>query len=137
MNGFKKNNRRSKLEDTFEIILNEYNINYNYELTKLTYIIPESKHTYLIDWTLPNNLYIETKGYLSNAQERNKYKLIKQQYPNIDLRFVFDNPNKLCGGTKYTHAVWAEKNKFKYCGIKDIETILEWVSHDNKNECIT
>jgi len=127
-------NRRSRLEENFEYLLNDLNIDYKYEDKKLIYIIPESQHTYLIDWSLPNNIYIETKGYLSDHKERSKYILIKQQYPNIDLRFIFENPNKLCGGTKYTHEVWAIKNGFKYCGIKDIETIKEWLQNDSINK---
>lgn len=120
--------RRSKLEERFEYLLNDLQIQYKYEKDKLTYIIPESKHTYLIDWSLPNNLFCETKGYLSDHQERTKYLLIKQQYPNLDLRFVFGDPNKLCGGMKMTHAQWAIKNGFQYCSIKDYETIKEWLN---------
>lgn len=120
--------RRSKLEERFEYLLNDLQIQYKYEKDKLTYIIPESKHTYLIDWSLPNNLFCETKGYLSDHQERTKYLLIKQQYPNLDLRFVFGDPNKLCGGMKMTHAQWAIKNGFKYCSIKDYNIIKEWLN---------
>ena len=120
--------RRSKLEENFEYLLNDLQVQYKYEDTKLTYIVPESKHTYLIDWALPNNIYVETKGYLSDHQERTKYLLIKQQYPELDLRFVFSDCNKLCGGTKYSHGTWASKNGFQYCSIKDYEIIKEWLN---------
>lgn len=120
--------RRSKLELKFEEILLEAKAEYDYEVTVIPYTVPESQHKYTVDWTLLNGLLIETKGYLSDHQERNKYVLLKQQYPNLDLRFVFDNPNKLCGGTKYTHAKWAEKNGFRYCSIKDTDTIKQWIS---------
>jgi len=65
--------RRSKLEENFEYLLNDLEVQYKYEDTKLTYTVPESKHTYLIDWSLPNNIYVETKGYLSDHKERSKY----------------------------------------------------------------
>lgn len=120
--------RRSKLEENFEYLLNDLEVKYKYEDTKLTYIVPESKHTYLIDWSLPNNIYVETKGYLSDHKERSKYILIKEQYPNLDLRFVFMDCNKLCGGAKYSHGTWATKNGFKYCSIKDYEIIKEWLN---------
>ena len=126
--------RRSKLEENFEYLLKEFNVLYEYEKDKLCYIIPESKHTYLIDWSLPNNIFVETKGYLSDHQERTKYLLIKQQYPNLDLRFVFGDPNKLCGGMKQTHAQWAIKNGFKYCSIRDYDTIKEWVNETSCDE---
>lgn len=119
--------RRSKLELRFEDILIANKAEYDYEVTVIPYIVPESKHKYTVDWTLLNGVLIETKGYLSDHQERSKYVLLKQQYPDIDLRFVFDNPNKLCGGTKYSHAKWADKYKFQWCGIKDVETIKSWI----------
>lgn len=119
--------RRSKLELTFEQILKDSKADYEYEVTVIPYIVPESKHNYTVDWTLPNKILLETKGYLSDSQERNKYILIKQQYPEIDLRFVFANNDKLCGGMKTTHAQWATKNGFKYCSVKDTETIKQWI----------
>jgi len=124
--------RRSKLEENFEYLLNDLEVKYKYEDTKLTYIVPESKHTYLIDWSLPNNIYVETKGYLSDHKERSKYILIKEQYPELDLRFVFMDCNKLCGGAKYSHGTWATKQGFKYCSIKDYEIIKEWL---NETSC--
>lgn len=123
--------RRSRLELRFEDILLANKAEYEYEVTKIPYIVPESKHNYTVDWTLLNGLLIETKGYLSDHQERYKYVLIKQQYPDLDLRFVFDNPNKLCGGTKYTHAKWADKFGFKWCSIKDLDQIQQWIIEAN------
>lgn len=108
-------------------ILNETKVNWEYESKKVSYIIPESKHTYIVDFNTPNGVYYESKGFLSDYQERKKYVLVKEQNPDIDLRFIFDNPNKLCGGTKMTHAQWADKYGFKWCGVKDVGTIKEWV----------
>ena len=125
--------RRSRLELRFEDILREYGVDYGYEITKIPYTVPESKHTYTVDWTILNGVLLETKGYLSDHRERNKYVLLKMQHPDLDLRFVFDNPNKLCGGTKMTHAKWAEKYGFKYCSIKDVEQIKQWILETNDN----
>lgn len=123
--------RRSKLELKFEEILKDFEVEYDYEVTKIPYTIPESKHIYTVDWTLLNGMLLETKGYLRDHQERYKYVLLKQQHPDLDLRFVFDNPNKLVGGTKQTHGAWATKYGFKWCGIKDVEQIHSWVKeHD-------
>lgn len=120
--------RRSKLEERFESILKDFDVPYEYEVTKIDYIIPESSHTYTVDWTVLNGKLIETKGYLSDHSERRKYVLLKEQHPDLDLRFVFDNPNKLCGGTKMSHAKWAEKYGFRYCSIKDTEQIKQWIT---------
>ena len=125
--------RRSRLELRFEDILREYGVDYGYEITKIPYTVPESKHTYTVDWTILNGVLLETKGYLSDHRERNKYVLLKMQHPDLDLRFVFDNPNKLCGGTKTTHAKWAEKYGFKYCSIKDVGQIKQWILETNDN----
>lgn len=119
--------RRSKLEMRFEQILIDNQAEYDYEVTVIPYTVPESKHKYTVDWTLLNGPLIETKGYLSDHAERTKYVLLKQQYPDLDLRFVFDNPNKLCGGTKYTHAKWADKYQIPWCSIRDEETIKQWI----------
>ena len=123
--------RRSKLELKFEEIIKEFNVEYDYEVTKIPYTIPESNHNYTVDWTFINGLLVETKGYLSDHKERYKYVLLKQQHPDLDLRFVFDNPNKLCGGTKMTHSKWAEKYGFKYCSIKDVDQIKQWIKEAN------
>ena len=120
--------RRSKLELKFEEILKENKAEYEYEVTVIPYKVPESNHKYTVDWTLPKGILLETKGYLSDYQERHKYVLLKEQHPDLDLRFVFDNPNKLCGGTKTTHGAWATKYKFPYCSVKDHETIQQWVT---------
>lgn len=123
---------RSKLEIKIANILNNTGEVWGYELTKIPYIIPESSHTYTVDFSLKNGLLIEGKGYLSDHAERTKYVLLKQQNPSLDLRFVFDNPNKLCGGTKMTHAKWAEKYGFSYCSVNDIEQINSWIQEYNK-----
>lgn len=122
--------RRSKLEERFETILQEFGVTYEYEVTKIPYTIPESYHVYTVDWTVLNGKLIETKGYLSDHAERRKYVLLKEQHPELDLRFVFDNGNKLCGGTKQTHGAWATKQGFRWCSIKDVEQIKAWINED-------
>lgn len=123
--------RRSKLELRFEEILKEALVEYDYEVTKIPYKIPESNHNYIVDFTIGNGVLIEVKGYLSDYAERRKYVLLKEQHPDLDLKFVFDNGNKLCGGTKQTHGAWADKHGFKWCTVKDTDTILSWITEAN------
>lgn len=118
---------RSKLETKIVDILSSCNSPWKYEVTKIKYKIPESIHTYTVDFTLDNGLLLEGKGYLSDHAERYKYILIQQQNPDADIRFIFDNPNKLVGGTKMTHGAWATKYNFKWCSIKDVDQIQAWV----------
>ena len=122
---------RSKLETILAKVLNDTECSWSYEITKIPYMIPESHHTYTVDFTVGNGLLIEGIGYLSDHQERHKYVLLKEQHPTLDLRFVFDNPNKLCGGTKYTHAKWADKYGFKWCSIKDVDQIKSGENETN------
>lgn len=85
-----------------------------YESRYLTYKIPESVHKYTPDFILSNGIIIEAKG-LFEADDRKKHLLIKQQYPHLDIRFVFSNPrNKLYKGSKTTYADWCDKYGFKY-----------------------
>lgn len=126
--------RRSKLELRFEDILKDNGVDYDYEITKIPYVVPQSNHKYVVDWTIRNGVLIETKGWLENLTERKKYQLIKEQHPDIDIRFVFANPQKACGGVKMTHAEWADKFGFKYCSINDTEQIVSWIKERGKNK---
>ena len=42
----------------------------------------------------------------------------------------FCSLNDVPAKTKMTHGSWAEKVGFKYCAIKDIDTIKEWANAD-------
>ena len=85
-----------------------------YEPFKIPYVIPESDHHYTPDYVLPNGIVIETKGRFLLA-DRKKHILIKEQYPDLDLRFVFSRSNgKLRKGSKTTYATWCEKQGFLY-----------------------
>lgn len=122
---------RSKLETQIATVLNEFEFDWKYEITSVPYTIPETSHKYTVDFTLENGLLLEGKGYLSDHAERKKYVLIKEQHPEIDIRFVFQDPNKKCGGMKTTHGQWADKCGFKWCSIKDTEQLKNWISEDH------
>ena len=68
--------RRSRLEERFESMLKDFDVPYEYEVTKIPYTIPESNHTYTVDFTLSNGVLIEVKGYLSDYAERRKYLVV-------------------------------------------------------------
>ena len=131
--GLRPSGMRSKLEERFAAILEEAGIEQEYEVKKIKYIVPESNHTYLIDFS-PLNLNIEVKGLLRDYDERHKYQLVKEQHPTLDLRFVFDSSSKKVPGTKMTHADWADKMGFRYCDIRDKETIIKWLQEANNNK---
>ena len=80
----------------------------------IKYEKPATQHKYTPDFVLPNGIIIEAKG-IFEREDRQKHLLIKMQYPDLDIRFVFQNHKlKLYKGSKTTYADWADKNGFKY-----------------------
>jgi hypothetical protein len=105
---------RSGLEEGISKQLTDAGVAFQYEQYYLKYLIPESDHTYTPDFLLPNGIVVESKG-LFEPDDRKKHLLIKKQYPHLDIRFVFDNPNnKINKGSKTTYAMWCDKNGYKY-----------------------
>ena len=105
---------RSGLEEKVAALLPEV----KYESTKLEYTLPETKHKYLTDFEIGHNSFIEVKGRLMSS-ERKKYLAVRDQHPEITLRFFFDkSDNKLYKGSKTTYADWCEKNSFEWTDIR-------------------
>ena len=88
-----------------------------YEQEKIGYVVPARNAKYCPDFKLPKKdgfFYIETKG-IWNVGDRQKHLFIKEQFPNVDIRFVFSNSkNKLYKGSKTTYAQYCEKHGFQY-----------------------
>lgn len=105
---------RSKLESRVAELLPVV----RYEEIKLPYTVPASKHKYVTDFCIGENSYIEVKGRLT-AADRKKYILVRDQHPEITLRFFFDkSDNKLYKGSPTTYAAWAEKESFEWTDTK-------------------
>jgi hypothetical protein len=120
---------RSGLESTIAKQLELMRIPYKYEEKVVSYIVPESKHRYTPDFELPNGIIIETKGRFITA-DRKKHLLVKEQHPELDIRFVFSNPRaKISKVSKTTYADWCDKYGFKYAAkmIPD-----EWIKEPKK-----
>lgn len=48
-------------------------------------------------------------------EDRKKHLLIRKQRPDLDIRFVFDNPNsRTSKQAKMTYAKWCDKHGFLY-----------------------
>ena len=104
---------RSQFEANFARNLRERKIASLYEQDKIQYI-PKPR-TYTPDFYIKEgDFYVETKGRFF-ATDRTKHLLIKEQHPDIDIRFVFLNAkNKLDKRSRTTYAQWCEKNGFLY-----------------------
>lgn len=73
--------------------------------------IPYVIHThYEPDWILLNGIIIEAKGELQQ-EDRRKHRILKDCYPDLDIRFVFDKPHSVITGGKISKAQWCERNK--------------------------
>lgn len=80
---------------------------------RIYYNIP---YRYLPDFRLPNGIYVEAKGYL-RPRDRTKMIAVRQQNPELDIRFVFQNARqKLSNKSKKsdTYGEWAERLGYKW-----------------------
>jgi hypothetical protein len=106
---------RSGLEDLVAKQLHSLGIKFEYEPKdgKVEYTKPQSKHKYTPDFVFAQFI-VETKGRFTTA-DRKKHKLIKEQHPDIDIRFVFSNSNtRISKQSKTTYAQWCDHYGFKY-----------------------
>lgn len=109
-----KHGYRSGLEDKVAKALEDKGIDPEYEKHKIKYTVPERIATYTPDFKLPNGIFVETKGRFVVA-DRQKHLLIKEQQPDLDIRFVFSNSKaKISKTSKTTYAEWCEKYGFIY-----------------------
>lgn len=105
---------RSKLEMQVNQQLVDAGLSFSYEgpMNVIRYTHPVTNHRYLADFLLGNGIIIETKG-IFDAQDRKKHLYIQDQYPILDIRFVFMNSNnRLSKSSKTTYAAWAEAHGF-------------------------
>lgn len=87
-----------------------------FETFKIPYEVPASSRKYTPDFELKNGIIIETKG-IFDLNDRAKHLLIQNQWPDLDIRFVFSNPRgRLYKGSPTTYATWCEERGFKWAG---------------------
>lgn len=106
---------RSGLEVQVAEQLEQEGVSVKYEDpdSKIKYEVNETR-TYTPDFILPNGIIVETKGRFVTA-DRKKHKLIKAQYPDLDIRFVFSNSRqKISKTSKTTYAMWCEQQGIPY-----------------------
>lgn len=126
MSVYKRNTRKKKLSDgehSYKSLSLERELAdqiraidkcVNYEPYRIQYTIPAKIHKYTPDFLLKNGVLIEAKGRFVRA-DRQKHLLIKAEHPELDIRFIFQNPNiPLQKGAKSTYGEWATKHGFKW-----------------------
>lgn len=120
---------RSGLEDKVSKQLESKGVKFDYELWKIPYVVPASNHWYTPDFLLPNGIFVETKG-LWESDDRKKHLLIREQFPELDIRLVFSSSRtKLYKGSPTSYAEFCEKH-----GIKFADKLIpaEWLKEPKK-----
>ncbi len=115
---------RSKFELKVAADLGKRKVDFQYEKISFDYV-PKIRN-YTPDFYLPESkIYIETKGRLT-TNDRVKHLLIKEQHPDLDIRFVFVNANnKISRTSKTTYANWCDRHKFLWA---ESLVPMEWLN---------
>lgn len=112
-----KHGYRSGLEDKLSKQIKTAGLEVHYETDKIKYQVPPRQAKYTPDFRLPKDggfFYVEAKG-IWDVKDRQKHLLIQEQYPEIDIRFVFSNSNnKLYKGSKSTYASFCDKHRLRW-----------------------
>jgi hypothetical protein len=107
---------RSGLEERAAAQLEAAGVPFRYEHKddRIEYVKPMKVSRYHPDFCLPNGIIVETKGRFVTA-DRQKHLLIRDQHPDIDIRFVFSNPKqRISKQSATTYAMWCDKHQFEY-----------------------
>jgi hypothetical protein len=129
---------RSGLEKNIAAQLDAAGIQYGYETVSVPYEVPARMAKYLSDFPVDfvlqgkdgfEGIVIEGKGHFgannygarfsnmknNSAKERQKFVLLKEQHPKLDIRFVFSRASvPIYKGSKTTHAKWAADHGFRW-----------------------
>lgn len=104
-----KNKYRSKFEGTIASNLEARGVSYEYESQRLRYVVTRD---YKPDFIV-GSIYVEAKGYFRSADQR-KMRSVRDQHPDLDIRFVFQNASSRVQGSKMTCADWSDKYGFTW-----------------------
>lgn len=125
LGGWKKKNTpfRSGGEENFKRYLDSKKVKYSYETLKIGYVPKPKKYT--PDFILANGIVIEYKGRFL-PEDRSKHLLVKEQHPELDIRFVFEQNHKLNKKSKTRYSDWCDKHGFKYIIAKRVDGKLTY-----------
>jgi len=114
---------RSGLERQVASSLIKKKVAYTYEENRISYLLMK---TYTPDFYLKKQkIFLEVKGYFLPS-DRTKHLKIKEQHPEIDIRFVFGNArNRLNKRSKTTYGAWCDKHGFLWSDNGQIPA--EWL----------
>ena len=115
---------RSGLEAAIAAKLRTQGVPFTFEEMVIKYTRPQRESKYTPDFVLDNGIIIESKGRFVTA-DRQKHILVKNQHPELDIRFVFSNSrSRITKLSATTYGDWCNKNGFKYA---DKEIPASWL----------
>ena len=104
---------RNKFEKKIAKKLKDSGVEFEYEKESLNYTVPEKSRRYTPDFFLKNGIIIEAKGRWT-VHDRQKMLLIKEQFPELDIRMLFQYDNFIRKGSKTRYSAWCEKKGIPY-----------------------
>ncbi len=105
---------KNKLERGLGCLLAAAGVPFAYEPDRIYYTKP---HYYVPDFKV-GDFYLETKGRFLPS-DRTKHLLLQEQHPELDIRFVFQQPtHRISKVSRTTYAAWCDKHGFLWCGKK-------------------
>ena len=123
---------RSGLEYDIACGLTAAGVSFSYESEKIKFIQPAKQRTYTPDFIITTKsgkkIVVESKGRFK-TDDRQKHLQIRASNPDIEIRFVFNNPNtRISKQSKTTYAIWCEKNGFQYAKYTKAEPVpRDWL----------
>ena len=120
---------RSGLEDRNAKHMDKLGVKYDFERFHINYVVPARDAKYTPDFVLANGIIIETKG-IWEVDDRKKHLLIREQYPDLDIRLVFSNSNsKIYKGSPTSYADFCTKH-----GIQFADKLVprDWLKESRK-----
>lgn len=117
----------SKFEKSLAETLDKSKMHWQYEPMSVDWQPPVSTYTPDFVVTMPDGTaqYVEVKGFL-DVGSRIKMLCVKEQYPDLDIAFLFMRGNNRLTKAKnsLTYTEWAKKNGFKVLEVGPNKTGL-------------
>jgi hypothetical protein len=86
-----------------------------YEPIVIPFKQPAKRRKYTPDFELPNGVLVELKGLLSLA-DRQKMVWVRDQHPELDIRFMFMNAKlPISRRSRTNYGMWCDANGFDWC----------------------
>jgi hypothetical protein len=121
---------KSGLEEVIYNYLKDNKVHFVYEGMKIKFELPTQKKSYTPDFPINDRFIVEAKGAFNSA-DRKKHKLIREQHPELDIRFIFSNSKTKIGKKSLTtYGKWCELFKFKFHCIQSTKIPFpqEWLN---------